>query len=273
MDSKQNFLGKKIFFLYPQIIVYNEVITDLFMQEYETYAANDHLALRRILRRFPDSIVFVNIDEKLSEAKTAWETWVESVMDDETTAWEVWIRGVMNDPATAQVSIGILSTANNDDIKRKYLTEIKITGGFIHVSTDVKKLISQITEVLKINNAQGRRKFIRFKVDDEKTTTVNIPVNEGFINGYIKDISAAGFSCTFQEDPLLEKNSLIHNIQIKLQSVLLRAEAIVFGSRMEGLVKIYLFMFTPQTDSNAPSKIRSYIRENIQARMDLEMKK
>ncbi|MDR0411346.1 MAG: pilus assembly protein PilZ [Treponema sp.] len=255
MDNRQKFSGKKTFFLYPQVIVYNEVITYLFIQEYEAYVVRDHPALRQLLKRFPDSIVFVNIDEKMTEKE-----------------WETWIREVMNDPVTAHVSIGILTTGRDENIRRKYLTQVHITSGFIHVSTDLKKLISQITEMLRVNAALGRRKFIRVTTNDERMTTVNIPVDGRFITGNIMDISAAGFSCTFQDDPFLEKNSLISDIQIKLKSVLLRSEAVVFGSRIEDMMKIYVFIFTPRTDSSTRAKIHAFIRTNVQKRMDIELK-
>ncbi|MDR0411347.1 MAG: pilus assembly protein PilZ [Treponema sp.] len=256
MDNRQNLSGKKTFFLYPQAIVYNEVIADLFIQEYEAYVVRDHIALHRVLKRFPDSIVFVNIDEALTEKE-----------------WEAWIREVMSDPATAQVNISIITTSSDADIRAKYLTQVHITGTVIHVSTDLNKLTSQITEILKINEALGRRKFIRTTTDNDQTTTANIPVGEKFVTGNIIDISTAGFSCMFQNDPFLEKNSLISNIQIKLQSALSRAEAVVFGSRAEELMKIYVFMFTSRTDSSTRAKIRAFIRTNIQKRMDMELKK
>jgi hypothetical protein len=248
--------GKKIFFLYPQTIIQNEVVTDLIMQEFEVYTVRDHLALRRVLKRFPDSIVFVNIDEKIQEKE-----------------WETWIRGVMTDPATAKVSIGVLSSSTNDELKIKYTTQVKVPCGCIHVSTDLKKLIIQLAEVLKKQNAMGRRKYLRAVSENETMTTANIPLEGRFLTGSIHDISSAGFSCVFPEDPQLAKGTLLPNIQLKLQSTLMRAEAVVFGSRAEDLMRIYVFVFTPRTDSDVRSKIRKYIQGVIQAKMDMEMKK
>jgi hypothetical protein len=256
MTDMQNLTGKKIFFLYPQTIVQHDIIDILIMQEYEAYVVKDHLALRRVLKRFPDSIVFVNLDEKLEEKE-----------------WEVWIREVMTDPATADVGIGVLSNAGNDELKQKYLTSVGITCNFIHISTDVRKLIVQLVEVLKHQDAMGRRKFIRVTTDNEKATTLNIPLDGKFAGGCIKDLSSSGFSCLFTEDPMFEKNTLVSDIQLKLPGCLLRAEAVTLGSRMDEFMKIYVFLFTPKTDSEVRSKIRKYIQSNIQAKMDMELKK
>jgi hypothetical protein len=248
--------GKKIFFLYPQTIVQNEVMMDLVMQEYEVYTVRDHLALRRVLKRFPNSIVFANIDEKLSEKE-----------------WESWVRGVMSDPATATIGIGILTSTSNDELKHKYLASVKVKCGFTHVSTDLKKLLYQIIEILKAEDAMGRRKYIRATADNEKITTVNFPIDGHFISGNIRDISSTGFSCTFPDDPNLLKNTLITDMQLKLQSTLLRAEGVVFGNRLDEYMKVYVFVFTPRTDPSVCAKIRKYIQSNIQAKMDMELKK
>jgi hypothetical protein len=256
MDDNISITGKKIFFLYPQTIVQNEILTELVMQEYEAYTVKDPQALRRVLKRYPDSIVFVNIDEKLPEKE-----------------WELWILGVMKDTATSKVGVGVLTASSDVNLARRYLEQIKITCGFIHISADFRKLLYQIMEVLKAQDAMGRRKYIRAITDNEAATKVNIPLGDKFVSGTIRDISAAGFSCAFPEDPCIEKNTLITNMQLKLQSSLLRAEGIVLGSRMEELMRIYVVVFTPKTDPDVRTRIRLYIQGNIQARMDMEMKK
>jgi hypothetical protein len=81
-----------------------------------------------------------------------------------------------------------------------------------------------------------------------------------------------GLSCTFAEDPELAKNTLVQNIQVKLQSTLLKMEGIVFGSRPDGASKIYVILFTQRIDPDTRSKIRTYIQHNYQTKMDAELK-
>jgi hypothetical protein len=249
--------GKKIFFLYPQTIIQNEVITDLIMQEFEAYIVKDHVALRCVLTRFQDSIVFVNLDEK--------------TMSEEE--WEEWIRDVMADPVTRQTGIGILSSNTSDDVKQKYLSQIKITCGFTHILTDPKKLVSQISQILMQHDAMGRRKYIRISTDNDAMTAANMPIEGHFISASIRDISSAGFSCTFIQDPEFQKGTLIPDIQLKLQSTLIRTEAIVLGSRPDESMQVYVFLFTPRTDFEVRFKIRKYIQTVIQSKMDMELKK
>jgi hypothetical protein len=248
-------LGKKIFFLYPSAIIQNEVMAALVEQEFEVYAVRDHAGLRRVLKQFPDSLVFVNIDDQLPEKEC-----------------EAWIRGVMNDSATTAVRIGVLSSSANEALQRKYLIAVKVRCGYTVVKTDITGALKQLLEILKSVDARGRRKYVRTTSENETLCTINIPHDGDYIKGVIKDISAVGLSCVFSRDPGLEKNSLCHDVQIKLQSMILKIEGIVFGSRMEGGAKIYVLLFTQRTDPDVRSRIRKYVQSSLQGKMDALLK-
>jgi len=100
---------------------------------------------------------------------------------------------------------------------------------------------------------------------------MNMPFNGDFINSVIRDISVVGISCTFEHDPGLKKNALYKDIQVRLQSMLLKVEAVVFGSRSECGQQIYVFLFTQRIDPDVRVKIRKYIQQNLQSKMDQEI--
>jgi hypothetical protein len=254
-SDPSNFLGKKIFFLHPSTIVQNEIVAELVQQEFEVYIARDHAALAKVLKRYPGSIVFADIDERMSEA-----------------SWESWIRGIINNPETMQTAIGILSVNGDELLARKYVNSIKVQCGYTVIKADLNSVIRQLMEILKVMDAKGRRKYIRVVAGNEIATTINLPMNGTFVTGIIKDISAVGLSCSFAVDPELTKNTLFQNIQIKLQSMLLKIEGIVFGSRMDGPSKIYVILFTKRVDPDTRTKIRRYIQHNYQSKMDAELK-
>jgi hypothetical protein len=136
------------------------------------------------------------------------------------------------------------------------------------MKSDVLKSIKLLYGILQSVNARGRRKYLRATTENEALNTINIPHNGVFHKGVIKDISVVGLSCAFQDDPDIGKNSLCQDMQIKLQSMILKAEGIVFGSRMDGLTKIYVFIFTQRIDPEVRIKIRSYIQSLLQSKMD-----
>jgi hypothetical protein len=254
-DNNTSILGKKIFFIHPSVYVQNEIIAELVQQEHEVYVAKDESKLQKVLRNYPDSIVFASIDETLAAKK-----------------WEAWIRSLMMDSAAKTVKVGVLSNTNDNDSRRLYLNTLKVPCGFVPVKAETSRVVQTILEILKAVDAKGRRKYIRADTKSETMTTVNLSHNGNFITGVIQDISVVGLSCVFAEDPGLEKNSLFPDIQIKLQSTLLKAGGIVFGSRIEGETKIYVIVFSPKIDPSVKVKIRSYIQKNLQAKMDVELK-
>lgn len=244
--------GKKIFFLYPSAVIQNEIAAELTQQEYEVYLVRDHGALRRALKKFPDSLVFANLDDKLSEQE-----------------WESWMRNVQEDPGTAQTGVGALTAQLNEDLRQKYTGVMKLPCGYTVINkADPAQTVAQIMEFLRVMNARGRRKYLRATSDREDLTTVNIPHNGHYFKGGIRDISVAGLSCVFTPDPDLDKNSLCKNMQIKLQSMILKGEGIVFGSRLEGLMRIYVFIFTQRMYPETKAKIRRYVQTILQEKMD-----
>jgi len=254
-DDNNTLQGKKVFFLHPSAFIQNAIIDELIQNEFEVYIVKDESKCQKILRKYPASIVFASIDEVLSAGK-----------------WETWVRQIMGDPATRSVDVGILSNTNNDEAKRLYVNSLKVSCGFISVKMDKTKVTEALLSILKAADAKGRRKYIRAETQGEKLTTINLPVGSDFITGEIRDISVVGLSCVFPQDPELSKNALFHDIQIKLQGVLLKVEGIVFGFRMDGPDKVYVFLFTAKVDPAVRTKIRTHIQKNLQAKIDEEMK-
>ena len=242
--------GRKIFFLHPSAVVMNRVIEELAQQEFEVYIAKDHHKIKRVLQKFPDSIVFIDINEGgVTEAE--WENWVRT------------ISGALPD-----VAIGVISGIKKEDIIKKYVDVLKVKCGYTVLKSDLNQSIIQILDHLKNVDAKGRRKYIRAVIESPAVAMINFNHNSNYINGNIKDISVVGISCAFNQDPNLAKNTLFKDIQIKLQTTIIKVEAIVFGSRLEGKLKTYVFLFTKRVDPDVRSKIRKYIQQTLQSKLD-----
>ena len=249
--NNSDLTGKKIFFLYPTTVVQNRIIVELIQQEYEVYIAKNKDKLKKVLRKFPDSIVFVDINEQMAEKE-----------------WDIWITGIMEAPDTKDIAIGIVTPNDDEQIKRKYLLALKVPCSYTVLGFDLKKAMANIISVLQSVDAKGRRKYIRATIERESNATINLPVNGNFVNGQIRDISVVGISCTLDDNPEIPKNALFKDIQIKLQTSLLKVEGIVFGSRVEGRETIYVILFTQRIDPEVRTKIHKYIQSNLQKKMD-----
>jgi len=251
-EISSDITGKKVFFLYPTASVKNQIVTELAQQEIEVYVSRNHTKLGRVLKNYPDSIVFVNTDESITD------------MD-----WEKWVSAIMT--TVPSVKIGIFSSSSDDEYKDKFIEKLKVPCGFFSLKLDMSKSIAKILEILEAMNVKGRRKYLRATAEREANATMNMPFNGDFINSTIKDISVVDISCVFEHDPILKKNSLHKEMQIRLQSMLLKVEAVVFGSRENNGENIYVLLFTQRIDPEVRVKIRKYIQNNLQSKMDSEI--
>jgi len=245
-------VGKKVFFVFPTAYVQNQVITELVQHEYEVYVSKDPKRLAHALKKYPDSVVFTNIDEGMHEPE-----------------WEKWIHTLMS--ALPEISMGVFSTNSDEKIQEKYINVLKIKCGYYNSKLDMSKTTTKILDVLESMNVKGRRKYLRANTEAESVATINMPVSSGFAKGTVRDVSVVGVSCSFEEDIPIHKNELIKDIQIRLQTMLLKAEAVVFGSRLDGHEKIYVLIFTQRIDPEVKIKIRKYIQQNLQHKIEREI--
>jgi hypothetical protein len=247
-------VGRKVFFVFPTVVVQNRLIPELIQQEYEAYVVKDKERLKRVFKKHPNSILFIDIDEGMPEKE-----------------WDIWITGLMEASDTKGISIGIITNNDDEQIQRKYTEAIKVACGYTVLKSDLDKNMMSIAAGLQAVGAKGRRRYIRVTTERETNTTINLSMNGAYINGHIKDISIVGISCTIEGNPDIPKNALLKDMQIKLQTNLLKAEGIFFGSRMEGSEKVYVILFTQRLDPEVRTKIHKYIQSYLQNKMDIEL--
>jgi len=246
-------IGKKVFFLNPSVNIQNQVMDELSQHEYEVYTVKNSAHLTRVLKKYTDSIVYINLDDT---QKAEAEKWIDMISS-----------------AVPDVRVGIFSSSNDEALKDKYVKKPKVKCGFINIRFEMKKTVLQIIAILESMNVKGRRKYLRATIGSDETATINMSHGGGnFVNGVIKDISVVGFSCAFEEDPGLAKNTLYKDIQIRLHTMLIKAEAIVFGSRDELGKKVYVLLFSQRTDPEVSVKVRKYVRQNLQHKMEANYK-
>lgn len=251
----ENDLGKKVFFLYPPSVIRDELISRLIEQEYEVYMLKDIGMANRLIARYPNSLMFVNIDTGLSEPE-----------------WETWIKGIQSADTTRQTGIGIVSYNTDEELQKKYLMDMGIQCGFIKLKLGVDESSRILLTTLKANEAKGRRKYVRASCLHDSLSAINI--REGPIKtvGKLQDISTVGFSCILDPDPAFEKNSVLHDVQLKLRASLVRLEVIVFGTRVQDDRTVYVMLFRQGLQQTAREKIRNFIQLTLQAEIEQDAK-
>ena len=79
-ENTANFQGKKVFFVHPSSVIQKDMVSELIKNEYEIYLIPDYRKAKALFRKYPDCIVFINIDEGMKEPE--WEVFIKEVQED-----------------------------------------------------------------------------------------------------------------------------------------------------------------------------------------------
>jgi len=250
MEQQPNTHGRKVFLLYPHSVIREEMLDILIMAGYETYTLVDEKKARKLLAKFPDSIMFINIDEGLKENE-----------------WEAYIRDIQNDPKTMDCRLGIMSYNQDKELMRKYLMEIAIPCGYIQLKLGLQESTRIILAALEANEARGLRKYIRAVCEEDINAVLNYKSDLGLYYGKILDISSAGIAARFEKISSLALNTLIKDVQIKLRGGLLRTDMHFMGQRHDNK-NICIFLFDTKLSNENKLVIHHYIKQCLQKYID-----
>jgi hypothetical protein len=243
--------GKKVFFLYPHSVIHDEMLDILIMGGFESYTLRDPIRARLLLARFPGSIMFINIDEGMKESE-----------------WEIYIKELQENPKTKESRLGILSYNQDKVLMEKYLMDIGAPCGYIQLKLGIQQSARILLETLRVNEARGRRKYIRADCEDEPYATMNYKYSEGTYQGKLLDISSAGIAARLAKFPIFPANTVLRNIQLKLKGVLIMVDAIMVGNR-QGDKDVWILLFEPEKmTSEDKLAIHHYIKLNLQKYID-----
>ena len=246
MEQTPNTKGKKIFLLYPHSVVRDDMLDFLIMAGFETYTLVDDKKARKLLTKFPDSIMFINIDEGLKESE-----------------WETYIKGIMNDPQTSNSRLGIMSYNQDRELMQKYLMDISVPCGYVQLKLGLQESTKIMINALQANEARGRRQCIRAECEDDINASVNYRVDSDVFRGKILDISSAGIAAKFDRDSELSVNTMLREVQLKLRGGLVMTNMTYIGQRRDDK-RIHIMLFDPKLPTEHKLIIHHYIKQCLQ---------
>jgi hypothetical protein len=246
---EQSAAGKKIFILYPHSVIQDELLDILIMAGFESYVLHDHKRALKLLLKFSDSIMFINIDEGMKEKE-----------------WEVYVREIQDKPETKECRLGILSYNTDQKLMQKYLMDLAVPCGYIQLKLGVRESTKIMLGALEANEARGRRKYIRAVCEDDVNATVNIKGANAFYYGKILDISAVGIAARFDKFGDFEPNTKLKEVQLKLRGGLVLTDAVLVGKREDN---VWVFLFDPaRMNPDHKMVIHHFIKYTLQRFMD-----
>ncbi len=243
--------GRKVFFLYPHSVMQEQLVQIIFHAEYEAYLIRDHVKVLSLIADFPDSILFVNIDERIRELD-----------------WRIYVEELMSSPATASVRVGVLSYEEDAALSRHYLMKLAVPCGFIKLKIGLAESARILLSVLEANEARGKRRHVRAVLSDDSRITFNIKIGHLLVSGRIRDISLAGMACQFDEVQDVTQGSRLSDIQLNLRGAIVRISGTLAGRRETPEGPIYVILFEVPEIGEARRRVHTFIYNTLQAQMD-----
>jgi len=248
-------LGKKIFFLYPPPVLI-QVIDELAKREFEVYLATDHERLKRAIAAFPDSIVFVNLDDGLDE-----KGWIE------------YVEGLRKE--TPDVGVGVITLNDDAELREHFLMDLQVQCGFVILKIGAARTAEILAKTLEANEARGRRKFVRAACP-QGLAQCAVELEDTKLSAALSDLSSAGIALSFEGGVSLQTGTVLRDMVLTVKGQRVVASGFVVATRkeQEGKAPIHVVMFDPSSlDEARRDKLKSIVYRINQASMDAILEK
>jgi hypothetical protein len=150
----------------------------------------------------------------------------------------------------------------------KYLMQINVPCGYIQLKLGIQESTKIIHDALYANEANGRRKYLRAFCKDEAHVTMNYKCDEGFFQGQILDISAAGISAKISKFPNFKPHTLLAGVQLNLRGARIMTDAILVGKRGDKPDEYILLFDTTKMKLSSKQTIHRFIKQVLQKYID-----
>ena len=188
----------KIFFLFPQKLIFEDIAEVLIAEQNEAFVLNNHIEFKDALKLFnKKSLAFINIDSVLSESE-----WIE------------YVRELQEDPQFSNVKVGILSFNPDKKLIDLYKNELKIECGYHILSSRNHKYKEDIKKVVSLIESENTKKILKLDFTGVNPVSFSIKEKSQFITGSIDALSTAAMSITLEHDKVLKKGMELKHIVI-----------------------------------------------------------
>ncbi|MCQ2585883.1 MAG: hypothetical protein MJ185_09860 [Treponema sp.] len=256
MNLRENStLGRKVFFVNPPYYVTNTIIPRLTANEYEVYSIDNYRMVKPILKKYPDSICFINIDSEVLTFKQ-WFRFAKSFEEDEVLS---------------TIFFGVISQYAPKPERENFLLNVQLPAGFIQFTPDLDALVDIFLAILEMNEAMGKRKYVRADCGRDPRIYAEIDLETKKMPLMIQNISSVGISCYANESqlPLLEEKS-VHRMTLHLADMVFTGSIIILMKREIDGKPIVVMLFGQGLAFSSKSMIRDFIRHKIQVNLEEE---
>lgn len=252
-ESELDIFGRKIFFLNPAYPVKKEIMSRLQAQEYEVYTIESYREAKPLLRKNPNSLLFVNIDAQLTHA-----------------AWFNYIRTYDRDDILATIKICVIS-------ERIKASDVAIFNKFVNMVSDViefnegiEGVAKQIQKILDETNAKGKRQYVRANLTHDKDASLFWNHGSKMHQLKLLNLSSVGMAVkcpAVLENQIIAKNFLLQDVTMRLGPKQMVVEAVIYGIKSTPEGTLWILLLLPSTPPSIKEEIRTYVSKTIEEKM------
>ena len=252
-ESELDIFGRKIFFLNPAYPVKKEIMSRLQAQENEVYTIESYREAKPLLRKNPNSLLFVNIDAQLTHA-----------------AWFNYIRTYDRDDILATIKICVIS-------ERIKASDVAIFNKFVNMVSDViefnegiEGVAKQIQKILDETNAKGKRQYVRANLTHDKDASLFWNHGSKMHQLKLLDLSSVGMAVkcpSVLENQIIAKNFLLQDVTMRLGPKQMVVEAVIYGIKSTPEGTLWILLLLPSTPPSIKEEIRTYVSKTIEEKM------
>ena len=252
-ESELDIFGRKIFFLNPAYPVKKEIMSRLQAQEYEVYTIESYREAKPLLRKNPNSLLFVNIDAQLTHA-----------------AWFNYIRTYDRADILATIKICVIS-------ERIKASDVAIFNKFVNMVSDViefnegiEGVAKQIQKILDETNAKGKRQYVRANLTHDKDASLFWNHGSKMHQLKLLDLSSVGMAVkcpAVLENQIIAKNFLLQDVTMRLGPKQMVVEAVIYGIKSTPEGTLWILLLLPSTPPSIKEEIRTYVSKTIEEKM------
>lgn len=253
IENELEIFGRKIFFLNPAYSVKKDVITRLQTQEYEVYTIESYREAKPLLRKNPDSVLFINTDAQLA-----------------IPAWFNFIRTFDREDVLSTIKIAVIS----ERIKQ---SDINIFNKFAHLACEIiefnegiEGVTQQVEKVLLDLNAKGKRQYVRANLSYDKDASLFWNHGSKMHQLKLLDISSVGMAVRcpqILENQIIAKNFLLSDVTMRLGTKQVVIEAVIYGIKQTQEGTMWILLLLPSTAPSIKDEIRAYVSKTIEEKM------
>ena len=243
--SDIDIFGRKTFFIAPDASLIPESYMEEFcLHGYEAHIITDDYTCHMrekvevIIKQFPDSILFFNIDAEISGID--WKTYIRELRKKHA---EDALLGVLYQKRS--------SSRQKEAIENHYVREIGIQAGCIPLQAHHHENFGVMLSVLEKAGAKGRRNYIRAYCNSKSEFSTTIGGKK--CKAKIADINITHFRAIFDEKaPDLPIYAKIRDGELKINDYTFTTDAVLIMQRTKEGTHTCVFMFVHDRPDDIP---------------------